>query len=315
MWLQIDEGFDTHRKTLALCRILGNPEGGMYLLRLWKWACRSSPDGNLTGTEPADLEEIVRFRGAPGAFYAAAVAVGFVDELPGGEKRLHDWADWTGGDLVEMAKEARRKWWARQHAKGSCGGVSGHPDQGPCPICTRDHSDSGGNMSGGPSADRRRTSTVDKTSPGKTRQGKTRSEEGEGTPRGNPARPPSLFDRLLDAFGKAWSVKYEEPYTPTPADRSQLGRLLQALKTPEESAALPALFDAYLRDDDAFVAEKQRHSLAYFCTSGGLNKYRTRPPVSVPRARGRSAAEQREANNAAAAETWLARGGGANGRG
>jgi hypothetical protein len=314
MYLQIDEGFDTHRKTLALCRILGNPEGGMFLMRLWKWACRSSPDGDLTGTEPSDLEEIVRFRGAPGAFYAAAVAVGFIDELPGGARRLHDWGDWTGGDLVEMAKEARRKWWARQHAKGSCGGVTGHPEHGPCPICSRNHSDSGGSASGGPSADRRRTSTVDKTSPGKASQGKSRSEE-KGTPRGKPARPPSLFDELLGAFGNAWSKKYEnEPYTPTPADRSQLGRLLQAL-SPEQSAALPALFLAYLGDDDPFVAEKQRHSLAFFCTSGGLNKYRTKPAaVARPRS---SSAQQREANNARAQEEFLARknGGALNGRG
>lgn len=313
MYLQIDEGFDTHRKTLALCRILSNPEGGMFMFRLWKWACRSSPDGNLGGTEAADLEEIVRFRGPAGAFYAAAVAVGFIDELPGGERRLHDWRDWTGGDLVEMAKEARRKWWARQHAKGACGGVTGHPEHGPCPICVRNHSDSGGNVSGGQSADRRRTSTVVKASPGKTSQGKTRSEEQKGTPRGETARPPTLFDRLLEAFGNTWRAKYHEPYTPTPADRSQLGRLLQALKTPEESAALPALFDAYLRDDDPFVAEKQRHSLAYFCTSGGLNKYRTKPPVSVPRPRAGSA-QQREANNAAAAAAFVARGG-QNGRG
>jgi hypothetical protein len=127
-------------------------------------------------------------------------------------------------------------------------------------------------------------------------------------------RPPSLFDQLLDRFGQAWRAKYDnEPYTPTPADRSQLGRLLQALKTPEESAALPALFDAYLRDDDPFVAEKQRHSLAYFCTSGGLNKYRTRPPaVARPRA---GSAQQREANNAAAAAKFVARGGGPNGHG
>jgi hypothetical protein len=168
MYLRLDEGAPTHRKTLAMCRILGNQEALMFMIRLWTWACRSSPRGDLTGTEPEDIEQIARWRGAPGAFYAAAVGVGFIEETPAGGRVLHDWEDWTGGDIEEMAAEARRKWWFRRHnaTPRACGGVDGEPE--PCPICLR-HS------SGGPSADGRRTSTVDKTRPGKTRQDKTRS--------------------------------------------------------------------------------------------------------------------------------------------
>lgn len=126
------------------------------------------------------------------------------------------------------------------------------------------------------------------------------------------ARPPNLFDKTVASFIETWRSKYHEPYTPTPADRSQLGRLLQPL-SPEEASALPALFEAYLRDDDAFVAEKKRHSLAWFCSDGGLNKYRTKPPAAARLRAG--SAHEREAGNVAAAQRLLARSGSGGGNG
>lgn len=64
-------------------------------------------------------------------------------------------------------------------------------------------------------------------------------------------------------------------YKSTPADRSQLGRLLRSL-TPEEAKELPDCFSRYVADGSHFVAGQKRHSLAWFCTDGGFNKYRTK---------------------------------------
>jgi hypothetical protein len=197
-----------------------------------------------------------------------------------------------------------------------------HPGKPLCPGADEKDHDSGRTDGGGgdqrstDSADPRetlaRTSRLTGTGTGTGTKERTRTKDQETSP---PVRAPNVFDQLLGGFRQAWSAKYHEPYTPTPADRSQLGRLLQALKTPEDCTALPALFDAYLRDDDAFVVEKQRHSLAFFCTSGGLNKYRTQPPAQT---RPRGKRDELEARNNAAAESVLHRhgvGGGANGRG
>jgi uncharacterized protein YdaU (DUF1376 family) len=81
--------------------------------------------------------------------------------------------------------------------------------------------------------------------------------------------------RALGAFCAAWQAAYGEPYKPSASDKSQLGRLLRELGDADMVSTLPELFARYLNDHDPFIAQKQRHSLAYFCTSGnGVNKYR-----------------------------------------
>lgn len=104
-------------------------------------------------------------------------------------------------------------------------------------------------------------------------------------------RSPNAFESTLAELAAAWSAQYGTAYKPTPADRSQLGRLLRSL-APEEAAELPALYRSYLADNDPFIAEKHRHSISYFCASGGVNKYRTTPRVA--------GTSQRDLGNAAA---------------
>lgn len=195
-----------------------------------------------------------------------------------------------------------------------------HPGKPLCPGPELADQDGGGDSGGGGGTPGDQRST-DSESPRET-LARTSRLTGTGTGTGTPIRtrtetkgprPPSLFEQLLEQFGTAWSAKYSEPYTPTPGDRSQLGRLLRSLKTPDEASALPALFAAYLRDGDPFVADKQRHSLAFFCTSGGLNKYRTKPPAPTSRPRANGAREREERSNEAT-ERWLARKGGAHAR-
>lgn len=117
-----------------------------------------------------------------------------------------------------------------------------------------------------------------------------------------PHSPPDLFEATLGSFNLAWKIRYGVDYKPTPKDRAQLGRFLQTL-TRDEAAALPDLFLGYLRDEDPFVADKQRHSLTWFVSGGGWNKHRTKAPA--PAAKG--SAREREERNGQAAASWLRR--------
>lgn len=100
-------------------------------------------------------------------------------------------------------------------------------------------------------------------------------QEPEPPPKPEPkAREPSLFDRLSVAFASAWEKRYGCAYSATPKDRQQLGNLLKQKPPREQLDALPGCFARYVEDDDTFLV-KQGHSLAWFCTSGGLNKYRS----------------------------------------
>jgi hypothetical protein len=113
MYLEIDEGFPSHRKTLRFCAALKNPEAAWYVVRLWSWACRSCPDGNLGGMEPYDIEIACQYRPLDGALYAALVAAGFIDEADGRPAEIHNWAEHTGGAIVRMTERAdhlRQRW-------------------------------------------------------------------------------------------------------------------------------------------------------------------------------------------------------------
>jgi hypothetical protein len=193
MYLRQDEGFWGHPKTLALGRVLKNPEGGAFIQRVWAWAVRSAPDGDLSGVAPEDIEQIARYHDGPaGSCYAAMVGVGFIDELPGGRRVLHDWFDWTGADVEDLETDARRKRVERRHRTGKCGGAEGRE---PCPICVR-----GGTASTGRPSDVRRMSRVVQSSPDQTRPvtEKTGKKEdllssGVAAPPPSPAASPTLL--------------------------------------------------------------------------------------------------------------------------
>lgn len=82
---------------------------------------------------------------------------------------------------------------------------------------------------------------------------------------------------MVAAFRQAWRAGYRREYQVTPADKSQLGRLLQSM-APEQAAELPEIFRRYLGDATPFV-RSQGHSLSYLCGGGRINAYRvTGPP-------------------------------------
>jgi len=129
MYLEIDEGFLDHPKTIRFCALMQNPEASIYLIRLWTWACRSAPDGNLSGMGSYEVEMAVRYRLLDGKCYDAMVRSGFVDVTEDGCATIHNWATRTGAAIKRMAAKAQALRQRRLHAKGEC-------DPELCPTCT-----------------------------------------------------------------------------------------------------------------------------------------------------------------------------------
>jgi hypothetical protein len=120
VYLEIDEGFLGHRKTLRFCSLMQNPEASVFLLRLWTWACRSAPSGSLDGMEPYDIEMAVSYRNLDGKCYAAMVAAGFIDEANGKASEIHGWTERTGGAIKKMEGRATYlKQWRDDRRTGS----------------------------------------------------------------------------------------------------------------------------------------------------------------------------------------------------
>lgn len=283
MHLEIDEGFFAHPKTLRFCALMQNAEAWSHIQRLWAWACRSAPNGDLSLLEPAEVELAMGWRAMDGKAYAAAVKAGFIDESePGRPLAIHGWMDRTGGAIKRMADKAA---YLREHRTKSNRYRTGtEPAQNQNEVVT-EHQEP-------PSEP---TSPV-QSSPDKTRQVKKRERKEEAALARDPTQE-NLFARLCRAFNEAWESVYGEPYQFSPKDNAQLGLLISRLRgSPQVIESLPEMFRAYVRDPDKFAAETHRHSLAWFCSDNWVNKALTRA-----RTQGLS---QREIRGAVAAYEW-----------
>ena len=108
MYLEIDEGFLDHPKTMRVCGMLGDQNAGMYIIRLWRWACRSAPTGCLDGMTPDEIEMAAGYKAQDGRLYAA-LASRFIDEKDGKPHALHDWMQHQGGSIKRMNQRADAK--------------------------------------------------------------------------------------------------------------------------------------------------------------------------------------------------------------
>lgn len=109
MYLEIDEGYFEHPKTLDLCARLKDSKACVYPLRLWKWACRSAKSGKLGKVAAFAIEKVVGYETMDGACFLAMCETGFVDRHDDGSAEIHDWMEYTGGAIERMEAEARRK--------------------------------------------------------------------------------------------------------------------------------------------------------------------------------------------------------------
>ena len=111
MYLEIDEGFDQHPKTVRLCRVIGDVNAAQYLIRIWAWACRSAPDGDISGMEAGDIEAVARYAPADGKLYEAmterwSAKFGPWIDVDGDSSRLHGWGERQGAAIKRMEKRA-----------------------------------------------------------------------------------------------------------------------------------------------------------------------------------------------------------------
>jgi hypothetical protein len=165
VYLEIDEGFDEHPKTVRLCRVMRDVNAGQYLIRLWAWACRSAQDGDLSGMESSDVEIIAKYKKEDGKLFTALTEVwsqkfGPWIDHDGGKMVLHGWCERTGLAIKKMEGAAQDKKLYRLHRDGKC-------DRTSCKHCSKEV---------GQSSDSPRTRTgrgEDKSAQDKTRQGKT----------------------------------------------------------------------------------------------------------------------------------------------
>lgn len=105
---RINVDFPTHRKTKRLLRRLG-PAGPWYLVRLWLWAARNHPSGDLSGLSDEDIEEAIDWPADVGALVPALVECGFADGDER-ERALHDWADHQPWAIGADMRSAKARW-------------------------------------------------------------------------------------------------------------------------------------------------------------------------------------------------------------
>jgi hypothetical protein len=205
MYLEIDEGFDSHPKTVRLCRVLGDVNAGQYLIRLWTWACRSAPDGDLSGMEAADVEAIAKYKRADGKLFSALTEswspkFGPWIDVDDQGTRLHNWTRRTGASIKKMADEAEGKKLFRAHKAGKC-------DRQSCKWCrtVQGQSEDGRRTVGG-------TSDTDQTRPDQTRPDQSGSDlnSKDLCPPAGPGGPVELDLDFSDGQGA--------PEEPTEAD-------------------------------------------------------------------------------------------------
>jgi len=185
MYLEFDENFPEHPKSVRLCSSLQNPVAWAYMAKLWCWARKYQKDGDLTGYEPAEIEFAVGWTLADGRFYAAATRAGFIDEDHDAAgavvaRRLHNWMKRSGGAIKRMEDEAGRKRAFRLHAQRKC-------DAATCPNCAASTDGDGASagqepdahgLSGGRPTD---GADQDKTNQDKSKQDKSQIEKSEGS--------------------------------------------------------------------------------------------------------------------------------------
>lgn len=99
--------FFSHHKARKLKKRLSS-DGLISLLQLWAYAAKLRTDGELSGMDAEDIEIAACWDGGDGAFVAALVEVGFLDQR-GDAYSLHDWVEnnsWAA-DAADRQDKAR----------------------------------------------------------------------------------------------------------------------------------------------------------------------------------------------------------------
>jgi hypothetical protein len=228
MYLEIDEGFPKHRKTLRLRSIMRDPKAGWYMVDLWTWACRSCPSGDLTGISAYEIEEAANYPKCDGKLCQAMIDSDFIDaDESGSPKALHNWMLRTGAAIGKMAKHANSKKLYRAHKDGKC-------DRQSCEWCKTVQ----GQSKDSPRTVAR-TSDTDQTSPDQSSPDQTSQEDPPSRDPGTTGTKTKTAHDWLTYFGvKYWEIRKRQ-YGRGTADAkamSNFGDLLDSLPVEQRAA-------------------------------------------------------------------------------
>lgn len=137
LWIQIDTQRSSNRKTYVLAELLSQGAGDLFpgrddvawlaiaialLDEFWSWAAEHHPDGDVTQAHPASIRKPL-LQWLHGTEWARKdvrellVKSRHIDKRADGRLLIHDWLEWTGGSVLKLAKDRKRKRLAR--SKGS----------------------------------------------------------------------------------------------------------------------------------------------------------------------------------------------------
>jgi hypothetical protein len=104
-WIRLYQGWQRHRKTIALRKLLGTAEP---ILCVWLWAAENATDGSLAGFTDEDVEQVSEWTGRKGKAISAMVEVGYLDRSEDGSLSLHNWGNRTGAGVASLLKTRDR---------------------------------------------------------------------------------------------------------------------------------------------------------------------------------------------------------------
>lgn len=225
MYLEIDEGYFEHPKTLDLCARLSDSKACVYPLRLWKWACRSAKSGKLGKISSFAMEKAVDYEPMDGRCFESMCHAGFVDRNEDGTFEIHDWMSYTGGALKRMEDKAADNRRRREEGKKRFEAEQNRQRTGIVPVQSENRT--GTNLT---------QTRQDKTSPDKTSPDPEESlSRDPGTP--EPEGKKNAYS-WRSFFASRWWQKRGRQYGQGEADARACGRLDEFLSSlPDEERA------------------------------------------------------------------------------
>jgi hypothetical protein len=105
-WFALASDFPNHPKTIRLALRLGDPNAGMYIVRLLAFCAQHEPTGRLDGEAVgAVIETACEWRGASGVLLDALLVSGVVER----ERRqfvVHGWKERNGAHVRKHQRDA-----------------------------------------------------------------------------------------------------------------------------------------------------------------------------------------------------------------
>jgi hypothetical protein len=102
-WIKVYGDLPTHRKSVTLAALLGEPRAWTHVVELWLWVSRHAPEGDLGKMPDAAVAAVAGWRGDASAFVNALRVAGFLDDT-----HVHGWHEHNGAHFRKQAADKAR---------------------------------------------------------------------------------------------------------------------------------------------------------------------------------------------------------------